>query len=99
VPETYTHGTWTVKPGEDDAFVEAWTEFVTWAGTMPGAGTFRLVRDVEQPGSYVSFASWDSFDAQQAWKSTTEFGELIGRVRAHCDSFQPSVLELVIQVG
>jgi heme-degrading monooxygenase HmoA len=46
---TYTHGTWTVKAGEEDAFVQEWTEFVTWASSMPGSGTFRLVRKVEQP--------------------------------------------------
>jgi hypothetical protein len=28
--ETYTHGSWTVKPGEEDAFVQAWTAFAPW---------------------------------------------------------------------
>ena len=97
--ETYTSGAWTVKPGEDDAFVAAWTEFVTWASEMPGSGTFRLVRDVEQPNRYQSFAPWESFEAQQAWKELPEFRERIMRVRAHCDDFQPSVLELVTQVN
>ena len=97
--ETYTHGTWTAKTGEEEAFVESWTDFVTWARTMLGSGSFRLVRDVDQPRTYVSFADWESFDAQQAWKGTTEFGELMGRVRAHCDGFQPSVLELVTRIG
>jgi heme-degrading monooxygenase HmoA len=99
VTETYTSGTWIVTRGEDEAFVQAWTDFVRWAGTVPGSGTFRLVRDVERPDHYMSFAPWESFDAQQAWKELPEFRERIGRVRSHCEDFQPSTLELVTRVG
>jgi len=98
VTETYTGGVWVVKPGEEDAFVEAWRGFVTWASSMPGSGTFRLVRNVEQPNTYQSFAPWESFGAQQAWKDLPEFRERIMRVRAHCEDFQPSVYELVTTV-
>jgi heme-degrading monooxygenase HmoA len=97
--ETYTHGTWTVKSGEEDAFVEAWTEFVTWASAMPGSGTFRLVRNLDDPALFMSFAPWESSEAQQAWKDLPEFRERIGRVRAHCDDFQPAVFELAARVG
>jgi len=96
--ETYTHGTWMVKPGEEDAFVQAWTAFVTWASGFAGSGTFRLVRDVDQPGRFMSFAPWESFDAQKAWKDTPEFREQIMRVRAHCEDFEPSVFELAALV-
>ena len=44
--ETYTHGTWTVKAGEEDAFVEEWTGFVTWASSMPGFESFEAVDDL-----------------------------------------------------
>jgi heme-degrading monooxygenase HmoA len=98
VTETYTHGTWQVKAGEEDAFVAAWTDFVTWASDFDGSKTFRLVRDVDQPSRYMSFAPWESAEAQAAWKSTPEFRERIMRVRAHCDDFQPSVFELVTTV-
>jgi heme-degrading monooxygenase HmoA len=97
--ETYTSGIWIVKPGEEDAFVQAWTEFVTWASSMTGSGEFRLVRDLEQPGSYLSFAPWESFDSQQAWKEQPDFRERIMRVRSHCEDFQPATYQLVTQVG
>jgi len=99
VAETYTNGVWIVKPGEESAFVQEWTAFVTWAGEMPGSGTFRLVRDLDQPNRYMSFAPWESFDAQRAWKQLPEFRERIARVRAHCDEFQPSTQELVTEVS
>jgi heme-degrading monooxygenase HmoA len=96
--ETYTCGNWRVKPGDDDAFVQAWTDFVTWASEMPGSATFHLVRDLDDPGHYMSFAPWESFEAQNAWKTLPEFRERIGRVQSHCDGFQPSTLELVTSV-
>lgn len=96
--ETYT-GTWVAKTGEEDAFVREWTSFVTWASSMPGSGTFRLVRDVDHPSKFMSFAPWESFEAQRAWKELPEFRERIGRVRSHCDDFQPSTYELVTEVA
>jgi heme-degrading monooxygenase HmoA len=96
--ETYTSGTWRVKPGAEDDFVAAWIEFVSWAKKQPGSQTFRLVRDVEDPTHFVSLAPWDNFDAQQAWKNTDEFATRMRRVRAHVESFEPSTFELVTEV-
>ncbi|HEY1512998.1 MAG TPA: antibiotic biosynthesis monooxygenase [Gaiellaceae bacterium] len=96
--ETYTNGTWLVKDGEEDAFVEEWTHFVNWGRTHAGSGTFRLVRDHDRPERYMSFADWESYDAQKAWKSEPEFPDRIGRVRGHCTDFQPSVFELVTRI-
>jgi len=99
VAETYSSGAWKVKAGEEDAFVEAWKEFVGWSAGMPGSGTFRLVRDLGQPGRYLSFAPWESSEAAQAWQQQPEFAERLGRVRAHCDEFQPSSYESVAEVS
>jgi heme-degrading monooxygenase HmoA len=97
--ETYTSGLWTVKAGEETDFVDAWREFVAWAGEMPGSNTFRLVRDLDRPNRFLSFAPWDSFEAQDAWKHRPEFSDRIGQVRRHCEEFQPFTYELVTEVG
>src|SRR5919204_1370494 len=96
--ETYTSGMWTVKAGEEDAFVSAWEEFVRWASEMPGSGTFRLVRDLDHPRRFMSFAPWESFELQRDWKQSPEFPERLGRVRQHVESFEPSTYELVTRV-
>jgi heme-degrading monooxygenase HmoA len=96
--ETYTNGHWQVKPGEEDAFVQAWTEFVEWGSGFSGSGTFRLVRDLGVPRRYMSFCPWESFDAQQAWKEDPEFRGRIALVRGHCEEFEPSTLELSAEV-
>jgi len=98
MPETYSSGRWVVKSGEEDAFVREWTSFVTWSSSMAGAGTFRLTRDTDRPSNYLSFAPWESSDALDAWRSSPEFRERLGRVRSHCEDFEPSSYELVTQV-
>jgi heme-degrading monooxygenase HmoA len=61
-------------------------------------GTLRLVRDPDQPTRYMSFAPWESFEVQRAWKESDEFRERIMRVRRHTEDFTPSTFELVTQV-
>ena len=56
--ETYTTGFWRAKPGEEDAFAIAWTEFGEWIKEQPGVKTLRLVRDVNEPAKFISFANW-----------------------------------------
>jgi heme-degrading monooxygenase HmoA len=83
-----------VEPGREDDFVAAWREFVGWASEQRGSGMFRLVRDVEHPGRFMSFVPWESFEAQRAWKESDEFAARLRRVRDHVESFEPSTYEL-----
>ena len=96
--ETYTNGQWTIRPGEEDAFVDDWRAFAEWASEQPGAGTLRLTRDLENPSRFMSFAPWESVDQVHAWKSTPEFAEGIGKLKRHTTEFVPSELELVVAV-
>ena len=96
--EAYSSGEWTVKDGEGEAFVEAWTEFARWLRTMPGAGTARLTRDLAEPRRYLSFAPWESAEAMRAWKSAPEFRERMSAVQQHVAEFTPSEFELVAEV-
>jgi heme-degrading monooxygenase HmoA len=50
------------------------------------------------PRQYVSFCPWESFDVQRAWKEDPEFRGRIALVRAHCEEFEPSTLELAAEV-
>lgn len=95
----YTTGTWKPKGGSEDSFVEAWREFAEWARTRPGVGTLRLTRDLKTPGRYVSFADWESPETVAAWKSTAEFAEGLARVRSHVEEFEPTELEVILEVG
>ena len=96
--EAYSSGEWTVKDGEGEAFVEAWTEFARWLSTMPGAGTARLIRDLTEPRRYLSFAPWESAEAMHAWRNAPDFPGRLAAVREHVAEFIPSEYELVAEV-
>jgi heme-degrading monooxygenase HmoA len=96
--EVYSSGTWKAKDGEEKEFEEAWTAFAKWLSTMPGAGTARLTKDMDNAGNYMSFAPWESADALHAWKSSPDFREHMGAVQAHVAEFTPHEMELVVEV-
>lgn len=96
--EVYTSGSWTPNPGSEQAFVEAWSSFASWASGVEGAGTLRLVRDLNEPSHFVSFGDWQSIEQVRAWKSSPEFRERMAQVLQHVDTFRPTELELVAAV-
>lgn len=96
--EMFTHGRFEVEPGNEEAFVEAWSEFAAWASERPGAGTLRLLRDVRNPGRFVSFGQGDDADAVRAWKSSADFKERLGRVVKNATEFEPTEHVTLVKV-
>jgi len=94
----YTTGSWKPFPGHEDAFLQAWGEFMTWAASLPGAGHAVLTRDEREPGRFVSFAVWESIAAVRGWKDSPEFKPRMGRVQEHVDKFAPTELDVVLQI-
>jgi heme-degrading monooxygenase HmoA len=96
--EIFTAGRFEVEPGNEDAFIDAWSEFAAWASERPGARTLRLFRDVRNPGRFVSLGRWEDADAIQAWKSSSEFKERIGRVVTQATDFEPTEHVTLVKV-
>jgi heme-degrading monooxygenase HmoA len=88
--DIYTSGRWRPNPGSETQFVEAWKEFATWASSRPGAGTLRLLHDLDDPGRFVSFGNWESADAVADWKSSAEFRGRMANILQHVAVFEPS---------
>jgi heme-degrading monooxygenase HmoA len=88
VGDIYTSGTWKPNAGSEDAFIDAWADFAAWGSSLPGAGTLRLTRDLEDPERFLSFGDWESSEAARAWKNSADFSERIARVLQHCAEFQ-----------
>ena len=62
----YSTGSWQPLAGQEEPFLEAWTEFSSWAAGQPGAaGAAVMVRDLRDPERFVSFMPWESLDAIQ----------------------------------
>ena len=51
----FTHTTWQVKPGREEEFVERWREWAQWSHRQGLGARARLLRDVERPGTFVSW--------------------------------------------
>ena len=96
--EIFTSGRFEVEPGNEDAFVAAWSEFAVWVSQQAGAQTLRLFRDVRNPGRFVSFGQWDAAEAVRAWKSSDEFKERIGRVVRQATEFEPTEYVSLVSV-
>src|SRR5438067_11045700 len=92
--EIFTYGRFEVESANEEAFMDAWSEFAAWVSAQPGAVTLRLVRDVRNPGRFVSFGQWEDAEAVHAWKSSAAFKERLGRVVKHASEFEPT--ELVV---
>ena len=97
--EIFTAGRFEVEPDNEEAFVDAWSDFAAWASQSPGARTLRLFRDVRNPGRFVSFGQWDDADAVRAWKSSAEFKERIGRVVRQATEFEPTEHVTLVKVA
>ena len=95
----YTAGIWTVKPGREDEFVALWRELADWT-----VGSFRvaqgtLLRSREEPNRFVSFGPWESVEQIEAWRASPEWQELVGRMRALLDSFEPGTYDVAAMTG
>ena len=88
--EIFTYGRFEVEPANQEAFVEAWTEFASWVSARPGARSIRLFRDVRNPGRFISFGEWDDADAVRAFKGASEFKEGLGRLVQLAAEFEPT---------
>ena len=85
----FASGNWHVTEGKEDAFVEAWTRFLSWSrDTQPGLTYARLIRDESDRGHFVSFAEWSDSAARDGWRKNEQFMQLFGACRQLCNDFQ-----------
>jgi quinol monooxygenase YgiN len=95
--EIFTYGRWEVDAANEEVFVAAWSEFATWVSEQPGVSSVRLVRDLRNPGRFVSFGQWADADAVRSFKSSPEFQQRIGRVVKQAVEFEPTDLVTLVK--
>jgi quinol monooxygenase YgiN len=92
----WTHGLWIVKPGAEDAFVDAWTELAR-AGMeqfRPPAAP-KLLRDRERPNVFVSFGPFRDDGDVESFRSSDAFARAREAMRDLLESFEPRTLDEV----
>ena len=97
--EIFTYGRFEVEPANEDAFVEAWSEFAVWISLRSGNRSVRLMRDIRNAGRLVSVGRWDDAEAVRAFKSSAEFKERLGRVVKLAKDFEPTELVTLVKAA
>ena len=95
--KTYTHTTWRVKPGSEAEFVKRWGDWVEWSHREGLEAHALLLRDVDQPLTYVSFGPWESVQAVRSWRDLRGYHERMARLREVVESFEPQTFEVVAE--
>jgi heme-degrading monooxygenase HmoA len=96
--KTFTHTTWQVKPGLESEFVERWLEWAEWSHRQGLRAHARLLRDVESPGTFVSFGPWETIAAVRTWRGESGYHERVARLQELVERFEPRTLEQVAEI-
>jgi len=97
--EHYASGTWQVKEGREEQFVERWTAFLQWTRKdHPAMLAATLLRDRNVPGHYLSFAEWTDEPSRAAWKQDPHFAALFGACHELCEHMTGSDYDRVATV-
>jgi len=96
----YTSGVWNVKPGMDDAFARGWQATVDRTSLEHPGLVFRLLRDVDRPGRFVSVVGpWRNREQFESVRVSDAFKESINAMSDLLDSFEISAYELAVEVS
>jgi heme-degrading monooxygenase HmoA len=93
--QPYTHTTWQVKPDLEAEFVERWSEWAEWSHQQGLGPPALLLRDLENPETFVSFGPWESITAVRSWRARPGYQERVARMLEVLESFEPRTLEVV----
>jgi quinol monooxygenase YgiN len=89
----WTHGTWVVKPGSEDAFVQAWTDLARTTMATLGSARPTLLRDRDRPNVFKTFGSWPDVAAVEAFRASDAFREGTAILMPLLESFEPMTLD------
>ena len=96
MPEFVTYTTWHVRPGMEDEFVRRWEDWAYWSKVEGLVGQVRLLRDADDPGTFVSFGRWDEIAAIRSWRSRPGYHERVARLQELVESFEPRTFEVLL---
>ena len=94
----YTLGIWTVKPGNEDEFVGAWTDLAKRTKADFPDATAMLLRDAEQPNLFISYGPWESVEQIDQWRGSDTFQQGVGRLRDTLNNFAPHTMHVVAEI-
>jgi quinol monooxygenase YgiN len=96
----YTSGVWNAKAGREDEFARAWQATVDRTSLENPGVAFRLLRDVDTPGRFVSVVGpWRNREQFESVRASEAFRESVNAMADVLDSYEISAYELVVEVS
>ena len=99
IGQPFTCGIWTVRNGSQEEFVARWTTLVSSAAALPGAESFLLIQDRQDPHRFISFGAWDAWATADGWRSSEAFKDAMSACRELCEDFRPNDSTLRVAIG
>jgi quinol monooxygenase YgiN len=87
---------WTVIPGNEADFIEAWNQLEVWTITEFPTARGTLLRDQDRSNVFFSFGPWPDAEAVARWRGSAGFERHVGRIRPLLESFEPHTLDLAV---
>jgi heme-degrading monooxygenase HmoA len=95
----FASGDWVVAEGNEDEFVQRWTQFLRWTkAEAPGLIEAHLLRDTQDPSHFLTFSEWADEASRTNWRTLDDFQSHLDAPRSVCDAFSNSDYELAIEV-
>jgi quinol monooxygenase YgiN len=91
----WTHGKWMVKPGNEEAFVDAWTRLARSATARFQSERPILLRDRERPNVFETFGAWPSIEVIEEFRASDLFRDSVAELQPLLESFEPLTLDEV----
>ena len=99
IGQPFTCGIWTVRDGSEEEFVTRWKALVGSAETLPGAESFMLIQDRQDPHRFISFGAWDEWTTADGWRSSEAFANALRACRELCEDFRSNDSTLRAAIG
>lgn len=95
----YTLGVWTVKVGQKQEFIDAWSALAAATeADFPGASAV-LLHDRDTTSQFISVGPWESLEQIEAWRGSETFRDGVTKIRDVIESFEPHTMDVAASVG
>jgi heme-degrading monooxygenase HmoA len=95
----FTLGIWTVKPGHEQKFIEAWGDMATQTQAEFPYASGTLLRDREAPNRFISFGPWESLEQIEMWRASAAFRDGLARIRELLEAFEPHMMDPIMIIS
>jgi quinol monooxygenase YgiN len=75
------------------------TRLVSSAQALPGAESFILIQDRQDPHRFISFGAWEDWTTADGWRASEAFTSAMGACRELCEDFRPNDSTLRVAIG